>query len=106
RAIAEGQNDLEMMPVTVFTLHLWEVQGAKVFHQLYIRSIEKCPYGIILRRSDIDDSPPKGKIAEHLAELSKLFKDNELNVTRTPKAEDILQALAKLFSKVISDKNR
>ncbi|KAF8947071.1 hypothetical protein BGZ46_005655, partial [Entomortierella lignicola] len=29
QAIAEGQNDLEMMPVTVFTLYLWKIQGAK-----------------------------------------------------------------------------
>ncbi|KAG0291526.1 hypothetical protein BGZ98_002983 [Dissophora globulifera] len=106
RAIAKGQNDLETMPVTVFTLFRWKVQGAKVFHQLYVRSLETCSFGIILRRSDIDDSPSKGKIAERLVELSELFVDNELNVTRSPKAEEILQALANLFSKVISDKNR
>jgi len=36
----------------------------------------------------------------------ELFIDNELNIARTPKAEDILQALVNLFSKVISDMNR
>ncbi|KAI9232561.1 MAG: hypothetical protein BYD32DRAFT_455366 [Podila humilis] len=106
RAIAEEQNDLETMPVTIFTLHRWKVPGAKVFHQLYVRSLEKHPNGIILRRSDVDDSPLEGKIAQSLAEFLELFVDNELNVTGTPKAEDILQALANLFSKVISDMNR
>ncbi|KAK3842809.1 MAG: hypothetical protein J3R72DRAFT_474606 [Linnemannia gamsii] len=106
RAIAEGQNDVETMPVTIFTLYLWKVQGAKVFHQLYVRSLEKCPEGIILTKSDVDDSPLEGKVAKCLAEFSELFVDNELNVTRTPEAEDILQTLANLFSKVISDKNR
>lgn len=106
RAIAEAQNDLKTMPVTVFTLHRWNVQGAKVFHQLYVRSLEKCPFGIILKRSDVDDSPLEGKITQRLAELLELFMDNELNVTKTPKAENILQALVNLFSKTISDMNR
>ncbi|KAG0301385.1 hypothetical protein BGZ98_008409 [Dissophora globulifera] len=106
RAIMEKQNDPKTMPVTIFTLHHWKVQGAKVFYQLHVRFLEKCPDGIILKISDIDDSPPGGKIAECLTELSNLFIDNELNVTRTPMAEDILQGLANLFSKIISDKNR
>ncbi|KAF9090918.1 hypothetical protein BGX27_002118, partial [Mortierella sp. AM989] len=106
RAVDETYNDMKTMPVTVFTLHLWGVQGAKVFHQLYVRSLEKRPNGIILKKSDVDDSPPAGKVAEHLADLLELFMDNELNVTTNPKATNILQALAKYFSKVISDKNR
>ncbi|KAG0333624.1 hypothetical protein BG004_000757 [Podila humilis] len=81
-------------------------QGSKVFYQLYVRSLGKCPNGIILRRSDIDDSPPEGDIATRLMELSKLFVNDELNVTKTPKAEEILQALANQFSRVISYKNR
>ncbi|KAH7053553.1 hypothetical protein BKA57DRAFT_502017 [Linnemannia elongata] len=75
RAIAEGQNDVETMPVTIFTLYLWKVQGAKVFHQLYVRSLEKCPEGIILTKSDVDDSPLEGKVAKCLAEFSELFVD-------------------------------
>ncbi|KAG0320786.1 hypothetical protein BGZ99_004292 [Dissophora globulifera] len=100
RAIMEAQNDSKTIPVTISTLHRWKVQEAKVFHQLYVRSLEKFSHGIILKRSDTDDSLPEGKIAERLAELSKLFMDNELNVTRAPMTEDILQAL------IISDKNR
>ncbi|KAF9910484.1 hypothetical protein BX616_010843 [Lobosporangium transversale] len=107
RATVEGFDDLSKMSVTLFTLHNWSISGTKVFHQLYIRSLEKNPQGVILKITDIDEPDIGGaRIGECNAKLSELFINGELNVSNSTEADGILQDMANILSKAISDKNR
>ncbi|KAF8920089.1 hypothetical protein EDD21DRAFT_74783 [Dissophora ornata] len=105
-----GYSALAQMPITIFTIALWNKESlvqASVFYRLWCRSKEPGP-GPILHLDDLNvHHETDTKPGRYLQSLRLLFSmDGTLNISTNSEAERILSGLAKHFAALISDKNK
>ncbi|KAF9115963.1 hypothetical protein BGX30_006116 [Mortierella sp. GBA39] len=108
RGALEGCASISQLPLTVFTLWLWEIPLSKVFHCLWIRSKED-NHGIVLHLSDVDNPAPNDQRpgAKACRSLRELFHGSDrLDISSSKDAEEHLTSLAGNFSSIISNRNR